>query len=106
MRSPFVSPGAGKNTLSRLVTATSRSPTFTTSLCPERRHHLRDPRHARLGTFRARDGLHVFLTTGERQSVEGGTLLRRRQRSGEIARDHHGTFRGGCFERHARALPR
>src|SRR4026208_1927328 len=106
MRSPFVSPGAGKNTLSRLVTATSRSPTFTTSLCAERRHHFRDPRRAGLGTFRASDRLDVLLAARERERVEGWTLLHRRERSREIARDHHSAFGAVRLERHMGALTR
>src|SRR5882762_6676422 len=104
MRSPFVRLRAGKNTLSRLVTATSRSPTRTRSLCAECGHDLRDARHARVRTFGAGHRFHVLLARGERERVEPGAQPRRRQRPREIAWDDDRPGRRVRFERHASTL--
>src|SRR5438094_7962640 len=105
MRSPFVSPRAGKKTLSRLVTATSRSPTRTPSLCAECAHHLRDARGARFRSLGTGDPLGVLLAAREREGIEYRAQLRGRERTCEIARDRHGARGGVGLERHVRTLP-
>src|SRR5439155_10749907 len=106
MRSPFVSPRAGKKTFSRLVTATSRSPTRMRSLCAERGHHLRDARAPRLRPFCAGDRLDVLPPARERKRIECGAQLRGRERSPEIARDCHGARGRVGFERYVRTFSR
>src|SRR2546426_7779728 len=105
MRSPFVSPRAGKKTLSRLVTATSRSPTRTPSLCAECGHHFRDARGPLLRPFGADHTRDVLLAPRERKRIECRAQLRGRERFSEIARDRHGARGGVRFERHVRTLP-
>jgi hypothetical protein len=70
------------------------------------RHNLRNTRRARLGAFGRREPLDEFLAVRERERVEIGPELCRRQRAGEIGGYRHRSRSGVDLERDVSAAAR